>query len=323
MYVYRFLYLYIYIYIYSCGPWGHFVSKTDQCEHVSQTLYKHISGNNLKIQNKWHLQICISTHSMRRFRLYCNIMSQQFIRVRGYPLNGIFGPCVCVCVFACWWLLGMAVVGSSSPLSSSVSFCASTTWRDLKIDKNWLNPQDTCSKQPGSCFLLRSRKRCRQLRHRHTGLAGPGIDKHEQIHKILQNSRGVFFLRSPKCRRQLRRRCTGLGDYETDNKSTFPVSNMLTVQKIKLEILKCAWEQFPHIQNPDMTQIKKSDNSRVPGFFPNYCCPRRVLTQYLKGEWWWVAHGHSPTCGQHIPPASGACFPQPEVLVLKFSSQSS
>ena len=42
-----------------------------------------------------------------------------------------------LCVFACWWLWGVAVVGSSS-LPASASFCAGTTWgtkKSTKIDK--------------------------------------------------------------------------------------------------------------------------------------------------------------------------------------------
>jgi len=46
----------------------------------------------------------------------------------------------------------------------------------LKIAQNHKipqNQQNTCSKDPGACFCLRSPKRRRQLRHRRTGLGDP------------------------------------------------------------------------------------------------------------------------------------------------------
>ena len=45
---------------------------------------------------------------------------------------------------------------------------------DPKIDEQLLNPQDTCSKNPGVCFFLRLPKRRRQLRHRRTELGVGG-----------------------------------------------------------------------------------------------------------------------------------------------------
>jgi len=58
----------------------------------------------------------------------------------------------------------------------------------------------------------------------------------------------------------------------------------------------------------------------VNDLFPNWACPRRVLTQHLKGGWLALALGGSPARGQQVPPASGAWFPQPQMLVLKVPS---
>ena len=41
--------------------------------------------------------------------IYVCVYIYIYIRLRGFPLNGIFGPCA----GACWWLLGVVVVGSS------------------------------------------------------------------------------------------------------------------------------------------------------------------------------------------------------------------
>ena len=42
--------------------------------------------------------------------------------------------------------------------------------------------------------------------------------------------------------------------------------------------------------------------------FPNEACPRRVLTQHLKGEWQRLALGGSPTRGQQV----ASWFPWPQ-----------
>ena len=88
---------------------------------------------------------------------------------------------------------------------------------------------------------------------------------------MLQKSRVVFFLREPKRRRQLRHRRTGLGDFETGEKHKFlgiysrhfiHFSKISTFQNVKIEILKCAWEQFPHVQKSRYGENRKSEKSR-------------------------------------------------------------
>ena len=65
----------------------------------------------------------------------------MYIRVRGFPLNGIFGPCACLLAGGCgaWPLLARRRRRHSelAPLGGP---------------QNRQNPQDTCSKIPGRVF---------------------------------------------------------------------------------------------------------------------------------------------------------------------------
>ena len=84
---------------------------------------------------------------------------------------------------------------------------------DPKINKSRQNPQDACSKIPGRVF--------------------PEVAEAPQAAAT---------------------RRTVLGDPETANKyqtlvGVFDAFSMFsTFQNLKIEILKCAWERFPHVQ---------------------------------------------------------------------------
>ena len=73
------------------------------------------------------------------------------IRVRGYPLNGIFGPCACLLAGgsgACR-LLARRRRRRRRRRRHSVL----VPLGDPKVNEHLLNPKDTCSKNPGACFF--------------------------------------------------------------------------------------------------------------------------------------------------------------------------
>ena len=82
---------------------------------------------------------------------------------------------------------------------------------------------------------------------------------------------------------------------------------------------------FEHPQTSARCETPGCCEDVWPGCCQDVCqdCPRRVLTRVLKvsgGSW---PSDIPPHAGSRLlahPPASGACFPQPEVLVLRFSS---
>ena len=102
---------------------------------------------------------------------------------------------------------------------------------DSKIDKHRQNPQDTCSKNPGRVFSEPAE--------------GP---------QAITTSR------------------TMLGDLTTGKQKHLLVGSVvffkkMTFQNLKTETLKCAWEQFPHIQKSRYGG--KIKNRKNPGFWPS------------------------------------------------------
>ena len=101
---------------------------------------------------------------------------------------------------------------------------------DPKIDKNRQNPQDTCSKIPG-----------------------------RDLSELAEAPQAAATRR------------TVLGDPETANKCQILVdmfdifSKCSTFQNLKIEILKCAWERFSHVQKSRYG--KKSKIGKIK-FFP-------------------------------------------------------
>ena len=101
---------------------------------------------------------------------------------------------------------------------------------DPKIDKNRQNPQDTCSKIPGRVF-------------------SEGAEPPEAI-TTSRTARGGT-LKPVKM--------------STISQHSRHFSKLLTFQNLKIEILKCAWERFPHIQKSRYGEKSKIGKIQVFG----------------------------------------------------------
>jgi len=92
-------------------------------------------------------------------------------------------------------------------------------------------------------------------------LVDPKIDKIHKIHA--PKFQGVFFLRSPQRRRQLPPDAYCWGTLKPNKMSNISrhvrhFSISVTFQKLNIEILKCAWERFPHVQKIRYETHRKS-----------------------------------------------------------------
>ena len=120
-------------------------------------------------------------------------------------------------IVACPQIQGCVFLRKKSPCGRHIDH--GVVGGTQQITKNQQNPQDTCSKIPGAYFFSEKQSPCGK--HIDHGVVG-GVLKWKKIHISSQD--------------------------------VLPFWKMLTFQNVKIEILKCVWEQFPCVQKPKYTE---------------------------------------------------------------------